>query len=177
VRAAFDRNCRLNWRAAQAFRIWFEAQQPWWIWKHGLRIWLREALATQEVEEDLRVTPSHIGVALTLSRLITEIAPTIDHLLGRSPADTELKASARDQIGCARVLSYVERVLVAHIDHRRADFDAADLRTDGRQQRKWRGKLACEVMDSEIGSVRAQFLGGNGQVDGLQERVRGRAGP
>jgi hypothetical protein len=34
--------------------------------------------------------------------------------------------------------------------------------------------LAREVMDPKIGSVRAQFLGGNGQVDGLQECVCGR---
>jgi hypothetical protein len=39
-----------------------------------------------------------------------------------------------------------------------------------------RGELAGEVMDPKIGSVRAQFLCGNGQVDGLQERLRGRAG-
>jgi hypothetical protein len=31
-------------------------------------------------------------------------------------------------------------------------------------------------MDPEIGPVRAQLFGGDGQVDGLQERVRGRAG-
>jgi len=37
-------------------------------------------------------------------------------------------------------------------------------------------KLAGEVMDPKIGPVGAQFLGGNGQVDGLQERIRGRAG-
>jgi hypothetical protein len=36
----------------------------------------------------------------------------------------------------------------------------------------WPGR----VMDSKIGPVRAQFLGGNGQVDGWQERVCGRAG-
>jgi hypothetical protein len=72
---------------AQAFRMSFEAQQPWWIWKHGLRIWLREALATQEVEEYLRATPPHVGVTLALSRLIAEIPPAIDHLLGRASAD------------------------------------------------------------------------------------------
>jgi len=40
---------------------------------------------------------------------------------------------------------------------------------------KRRGELAHEVMDPKIGSVRTQFLGGNGQVDGLQECVCGRA--
>jgi hypothetical protein len=70
---------------------------------------------------------------------------------------------------------FVGRAL-AHVDHRRADFDAAGLRADGRQERERRGQLAGEVMDSKIGPVRAQFLGGNGQVDGLQERVCGRSG-
>ena len=32
-----------------------------------------------------------------------------------------------------------------------------------------------EVMDSKIGPVRAQFLGGNGEVNGLQECVCRRA--
>jgi len=32
------------------------------------------------------------------------------------------------------------------------------------------------VMDPKIGSVRAQFLGGHGEFDGLQERVCRRAG-
>jgi hypothetical protein len=83
---------------------------------------------------------------------------------------------ACDEIGGTGVLGHVERVLVAHVDHGRADLDAAGLRVDGRQQRERRGKLAGEVMDSKIGPVRAQFLGGNGQVDGLQERVCRRAG-
>jgi hypothetical protein len=61
-------------------------------------------------------------------------------------------------------------------DHRRADLDAAGFRADGRQQRERRGQLAGEVMDSKISPVRAQCLGGNGQVDGLQECVCGRAG-
>jgi hypothetical protein len=66
------------------------------------------------------------------------------------------------------VLGHVERILGAHVDYRRADLDAAGLRANGREERERRGKLAGEVMDSKIGSVRAQFLGGNGQVDGLQ---------
>ena len=122
------------------------------------------------------MTPPHVGVGLALGRLITEIPPPIDHLLGRASADAELQTSAGDEIGSTGVLGHVERVLVAHVDDRRADLDAAGLRADGRQQRKRRSELASEVMDPEIGAVRAQLLGGDGQVDGLQERVRGRAG-
>ena len=160
---------------AQAVRIGFQAQQPRRIWKHRSWVGLGEALTAQQIEEDLGMTPPHVGVTLALGRLITEMAPAIDHLLGRPSADAELKPSARDQIGRAGVLGHVQRVLVAHVDHRRADLDAAGLRADGRQQGKRRGELAGEVMDPEIGSVRAQFLGGNGEVDGLQECVGGRA--
>ena len=34
----------------------------------------------------------------------------------------------------------------------------------------WRGELAREMMDSEIGPVRSQLLGRDGEFDGLQER-------
>jgi hypothetical protein len=47
----------------------------------------------------------------------------IDHLLGRAAADAELQAAAGDEIGSARVLRHVQRVLVAHVDDRRAEFD------------------------------------------------------
>jgi hypothetical protein len=141
-----------------------------------LRIGFGKTLAAQEVEKDLGVASPHVGVALTLGRLIAEIAPPIDHLLGRAAADAELQPSSGDEIGRARVLRHVERILVAHVDHRRADFDAAGLRTDGREQRKRRGKLAREMMDSKIGAVRPQLLGGDGEIDGLQKRIRGRAG-
>ena len=67
---------------AQAFGIGFEAQQAGWIWKHGLRIGLRETLAPQEVQEDLRMSTAHISVSLAFGRLITEISPALDHLFG-----------------------------------------------------------------------------------------------
>src|ERR1700738_2414410 len=91
---------------AQAVRIGFQAQQPRRIWKHGSWIRLGEALTAQQIEEDLRMTPPHVGVILAFGRLITEMSPAIDHLLGRPSADAELKASARDQIGCAGVLGH-----------------------------------------------------------------------
>src|ERR1700732_2501224 len=69
---------------AQAIRMGFQAQQPGRIWKH--RSWIRpgETLTAQEVEEDLCMAPPHVGVALALGRLVPEISPSIDHLLGRS---------------------------------------------------------------------------------------------
>ena len=65
------------------------------------------------------------GIVLVLGRLITEIPPAIDHLLGRAPADAELQTPAGDQIGGACVLDHVERVLVAHVDDGGADLDPA----------------------------------------------------
>ena len=49
------------------------------------------------------------------------------------------------------------------------------LRADSRQQRKRRAELAGEVMHTEVGAVRAELLGRDRQVDGLQERVGRRA--
>ena len=122
------------------------------------------------------MTPAHVGVSPAFGRLIAEISPSIDHLLGRASTNAELQPSAGDQIGRTRVLDHIKWVLVAHVDDRRADFDAAGLHTDSSQQRKWRGKLAGEVMDAKIGPVRAQFLCRDGELDGLHERIRGRAG-
>src|SRR5450759_5855710 len=71
---------------AQAIRMGFQAQQPGRIWKHRSWIRLGEALTAQQVEEDLCMAPPHVSVILALGRLITEISPSIDHLLGRSSA-------------------------------------------------------------------------------------------
>ncbi len=75
----------------------------------------------------------------------------------------------------AGVLGHVERVLVAHVDNRRADLDAAGFRSDRSQQRKRRSQLARKMMDAKIGAVRAELLRGDGELNGLQQRVRGRA--
>jgi hypothetical protein len=154
----------------------FETQQAWRICEHGSGIWLREALAAQEVEEDLRVAPPHVGIILTLGGLITEMPPSIDDLFRRSSADAQLQPLARDEIGSAGVFGHVEGVFVPHVDHRRSDLDAAGLRANGRQQGKGRGELTGEMVDTKIRSVRAQLLRGDGQVDGLQKRVSGGAG-
>ena len=68
------------------------------------------------------------------------------------------------------------RVSEGNNDDCRADFDVADLRADSSQRRKCRGELPGEAMDSEIGPVCAQLLGCDGELDGLQERIRSRAG-
>ena len=139
---------------AQAFGMRLEAQQAGRVGKHRLRIGLGEALAAQQFEEDLRVAPAHVGVGLPSGRRVAEIAPAVDHLLGRAAADAELQPAAGDEIGGARVLGHVERVFVAHVDDRGADLDALGLGADSREQRERRAKLAGEVMDAEIGAVR-----------------------
>jgi len=77
-------------------------------------------------------------------------------------------AAARNEIGRAGVFGHVQRVFVAHVDDGCADLDPARLGADRRQQRKRRAELTSEVMDAEIGAVRAQFLGRHGEVDRLQ---------
>src|SRR6267378_6581417 len=80
---------------AQAVRIGLQAQQPGRVWKHGSWIRLSEALTAQQIKEELRMTPSHVGVILAFGRLITEMSPAIDHLLGRPSADAELSVRPR----------------------------------------------------------------------------------
>src|SRR5205085_6575185 len=91
----------------QALGVRFEAQQSRRIWKHRPRIWLGKPFAAQQVEEDLGVAPPHVGVVLSFGRLIAEIPPAIDDLLGRTPADAKLQTLTRDQIGSTGVLGHI----------------------------------------------------------------------
>ena len=84
-----------------------------------------------------------------------------------------MQASAGDNVGRTGVLCQVQRILVAHIDDRRADLNSRGLGADGSQQRERGTELTGKVMHTEIGSVRAEFLGRDGQVDRLQEGVGG----
>ena len=72
----------------------------------------------------------------------------------------------------AGVLDHVKRILVAHVDDGCADLDPAGLGADRREQRERRAELAREVMDAKIGAIRAQFLGRDRKIDGLQQRIR-----
>jgi hypothetical protein len=119
----------------------------------------------------------HVFLGLAFGRRVAEMAPAVDDLLGRAAADPELQPSAGNEIGHARVLGHVERVLVAHIDHGGADFDALCFRADCRKQREGRSELTGEMMHAKISAVRAQFLGRHGKLDGLQERVGSRLRP
>ena len=90
------------------------------------------------------MAPRHVGIGHPLRRRIAEVAPAIDHLLGRAAADAELQAAAGDEIGGAGVLRHVQRVLVAHVDDRRADLDplrrAPHAASSGNGEPSWRAK-------------------------------------
>ena len=162
-------------RSRKPSRMRLEAQQAGRVGKHRPRVGLGKTLAAQHLEQHLGVLPRHVGVALALGRRVAEIAPAVDHLLGRAAADAELQAPAGDEVGRAGVLGHVERVLVAHVDDGGADLDAPGPRADRRQQRKRRAELAREMMHPEIGAVRAELLRRDGEVDRLQQRVGRRA--
>ena len=116
----------------------------------------------------------HVGVGPAVRRLVAEVAEAIDDLLGRTAADPELQAAARDEVGGAGVLDHVERVLVAHVDDGGPDLDALGPSPDRRQERERRRQLLGEVVDAEVGAVGTQVLDRLGQLDRLDERVRAR---
>jgi hypothetical protein len=123
----------------EAFGMRLEAQEAGRVRKHRRRIGLGEAFAAQHLEEDFRMAPRHVGIGHALRRHVAEIAEAIDHLLGRPARDAELQATASDEVGAARVLRHVERVLVAHVDDRGANLDALRPRADRGQERERRG--------------------------------------
>ena len=158
-------------RSRRPSAIRLEPQQARRVRKHRPRIGLGEALAAQHVEKHFGVAPRHVGVGLAFRRRVAEVAPAVDHLLGRAAADAELQAPAADDVGCAGVLRHVQRVLVAHVDDRGADLDALGPRADGGEERKRRAELAGVVMHAEERAVGAEFLGGDREIDRLQQRV------
>ena len=147
---------------AQALRIRLEAQQARRVRKHRPRVRARKAFAAQHLEKHLGVAARHVGIGHAFRRRVTEVAPAIDHLLGRTAADAELQASAGDEIGRAGILRHVHRVLVAHVDDRGADLDALGPGADRGEERKGRAELPGEMMHAEIGAVGAELLGGDG---------------
>lgn len=102
---------------------------------------------------------------------MSEIAEAIDDLFGRATANTQLQAASGDQVGSTGVLSHVKRVLITHVDDSCPDLNSARLRARRRKEREGGGELARKVMNAEIGAICTEFLGGNGKIDGLQQRV------
>ena len=156
---------------AQARRVWLDAQQPRRVREHRPRVRLGKTVAAQHLEKNLGVLPRHVGVGLPLRRRVAEIAKTVDHLLGRAAADAELQAPAGDEVGRAGILRHVERVLVAHVDDRRAELDPLRPRAARGEQRKRRAELPRKMMHPEIRPVRPDLLRRDGKLDRLQQRV------
>jgi len=86
-----------------------------------------------------------------------------------------LQAPAGNDVGCTGVLRHVQRVLISHIDDRRADLNPLGFRACRRKQRKGRAELPGEVMHTEVSPVGAEVFGCGRQVDRLQKRVRSRS--
>ena len=118
---------------AQALRVRLQTQETGRVRKHRARVGFGEALAKQHVEENLGVAPCHVGIGHSFLGGVAEVTKAIDHLLGRAAADAELQTAAGDEIGGTCVLRHVQRVLVAHVDDRRADLDPLGPRAARRQ--------------------------------------------
>ena len=111
------------------------------------------------------MAPGHIGVGLSFGRCVAEVAPAINHLFWRATADTQLQSPTGNNISGTCVLRHVQRILVAHIDHRCADFDALGSRANCGQERERRAELPCEVMDAKIRPISPQLFGRDGKIN------------
>ena len=148
-----------------------DAQEARRVREHRSRVRFGESLAAEELEEDLGVAAGHVRIGLALARDVAEVAEPVDDLLRRPAADAELEPAAGDDVGRAGILGHVERVLVAHVDDGGPDLDSARPRADRGQQRERRGELTREVVDAEVGAVRPELLGRDGQLDRLDQRI------
>jgi hypothetical protein len=88
-------------------------------------------------------------------------------------ADPELQPTTADQVRGGRLLGHVQRVFVADVDHASSDLDARRPRCDRGEQRKRRGELSCEVVDTDVHAVDAELLRGARELDRLQQGVGG----
>ncbi len=140
------------------------------------RVGVRDGRAADRGQERLGLAPGAVRVGLALGVDVAERLGPAQRDLRRSPAHPELQPPAADQVGGRRLLGHVERVLVAHVNDRGADLDPASAGGDRRQQRERGGQLALEVMHADERAVHADLLGGLGQLNGLEQRVRRRLG-
>jgi len=121
--------------------------------------------------KNLCIPAGHVRIVFSFSRALAKIAPSIDYLLGRAAADSQLQAATSDEIRRPGIFRHIVGILIAHIDDRCANFDVPRPRSDGREQRERRRQLSREVVDTKISSVHSEALRLNREVDGLEERV------
>src|SRR4051812_38220983 len=151
--------------------MWLEPKQPGWVREHGPRIGLGESFSLQQLEKDFCLTTAQVCVGSSLRRCVAEVTPAFDDLFRRAAADSELETAVADQIGRARVLHHVERILVPHVDDGRSDLDAARPRANGCEKREGGCKLLREVMHAKVGAVSAKLLCRDGQLDRLLQNI------
>jgi integrase len=83
----------LRWRDV----LWNEGR----IGEHRTRVRPREAFPTQQLEKFFGMSASHFRIVFAFIRAVAKIAPTIDDLLRRAAAYSQLQAPAGDQISSA----------------------------------------------------------------------------
>ena len=121
------------------------------------------------------MTSAHVRVRSAFRWRVAEVTPTLDDLFRRAAADPELEPAVANEVGRARILDHVERVLVPHVDDGRADLDAARPGADGREKREGGRELPGKVMDAEVCAVRAKLLCRYGKLDRLLKNVTRRS--
>src|SRR5690606_31311937 len=104
--------------------IRFKPQQARRIWKHRARVRLRKPYPVEPLEKLQGFATPHVGIGLPLRGRIPKIAPAVDHLLGRPPADAELQPPFGDQVGRSSVFDHIQWIFIAHVDDPRSDLDA-----------------------------------------------------
>ena len=80
--------------------------------------------------------PGHGRIVLAFIGAVAKIAPTVDHLLRRTAADSQLQPAASNHIRGPGVFRHVMRILIAHVDDRGADLDLSRFSADRRKQWK-----------------------------------------
>src|SRR5699024_6560850 len=97
--------------------------------------------------------------------------------LGAAAGDAQGQAAVGDQVEGGGLLREVQRILVAHVDHAGAHLDPSGAGGDGRQQRDRGRRLGREVVDAEVGTVDADLVGADGDVDRVVEHLAGGQSP
>ena len=120
---------------------------------------MSKPFAAQQFQKLLRVPSAQSRVVLTISKTIAEVAPSADHLLGRTATYSQLQARTSDKIRSTSVLRHVVRILVPHVDDPSPNLNLPRPSPDGREQRERRCQLSSEVMNSEIGSIHSKAFG------------------
>src|SRR5690606_4893025 len=134
-----------------------------------------ERLARDGGPEQARVLPGHVAGMLPAGRVVSEGLVPAQRRLLRATAQTELEPAVAQEVGGGSELGRLERVLVANVDHGRAELEPAGPRGEGAAQRPRARELVLEVVHAAPGPVASELLRADGDLDGLDERLPGGA--